>query len=278
MTDFRADLHCHSNCSDGSDDPLTLLELAKQTGLSGLSITDHDTIHAYTPELYAKAKELDIELLIGTEISTEFEGLTVHILAYGFDETLGEFLDEALKKRQERNRVILLKLKKKGIIIEESELRLHGPDQIIGRPHIAAVLLQRGIVSSIQEAFERYLKDTAPCYSIGGKFTPREAIGAIKQAKGKAVLAHPHFIKKGRFLRELLSHSFNGIECHYGRLHREQEKPWIKIAKEKGWIATGGSDYHGKLKPYIQLGCSWVDEETFRKLTESREETAKLCD
>ena len=143
MTDFRADLHCHTNCSDGSDDPLSLLDLAKQAGLSGLSITDHDTIQAYTPELYAKAKEYGIELLIGTEISTEFEGLTVHILAYGFDETLKEFLDEVVKRRQERNRQILLKLKKKGIVIEESELRLHGPDQIIGRPHIAAVLLKR---------------------------------------------------------------------------------------------------------------------------------------
>ncbi len=269
MTDFRADLHCHTNCSDGSDDPFTLLDIAKEAGLSGLSITDHDTIHAYTPELYAKAKELGIELLIGTEISTEFEGLTVHILAYGFNETLQDFLDEAVQKRQERNRQILLKLKKKGIIIDEEELRRHGPDQIIGRPHIATVLLERGVVSSIQEAFERYLKDTATCYAIGGKFTPLDAIRAIQRAKGKAVIAHPHVLKKGRFLRELLSHPFDGIECHYGRLHREQEKPWIKIAKEKGWIETGGSDYHGKLRPYIQLGCSWVGEETFRKLLDN---------
>lgn len=266
MNEFRADLHCHSNCSDGTDDPLRLLDLAKTAGLSALSITDHDTIQAYTPALYAKADELKISLLIGTEISTEFQGLTVHILAYGFDDTLRQFLDEALVRRRERNRKILEKLKKKGIVIEESELPTFGPEQIIGRPHIAAMLLKKGAVSSIQEAFERYLQDTATCYVPGGKFTPLEAIRTIQEAKGKAVLAHPHFLKKGRFLREILGHPFDGLECYYGRLHKEQEAPWIKIAQEKGWIATGGSDYHGTLRPYIQLGCSWVGQAVFQRL------------
>lgn len=266
MNEFRADLHCHSNCSDGSDDPLTLLDLAKQAGLSGLSITDHDTMQAYTPELYARAKELDIELLTGTEISTEFEGLSVHILAYGFDASLQAFLDEAHARRRERNRKILEKLKKKGIAIDPSELPTHGPEQIIGRPHIAAILLKKGVVSSMKEAFERYLQDTASCYVPGGKFTPLEAIRAIHSAKGKAVLAHPHFLKKGRFLREVLGHPYDGLECYYGRLDKKQEAPWLKIAQEKGWIATGGSDYHGAIRSYIQLGCSWVGEATFRKL------------
>ncbi len=266
MTDFRADLHCHSNCSDGTDAPLALLELAKQAGLSGLSITDHDTIQAYTPEVYAKAKELGIALLIGSEISTEFQGLTVHILAYGFDASLSRFLEEVLLCRKERNRKILEKLKKKGFAIDVSELPTYGPEQIIGRPHIAAALLKMGAVASIQEAFERYLEDTASCYVPGGKFTPLEAIRAIQAAKGKAVLAHPHFLKKGRFLREILGHPFDGLECYYGRLHKEQEAPWVKIAKEKGWIATGGSDYHGSVRSYIQLGCSWVGEATFDRL------------
>ncbi len=266
MSEFRADLHCHSNCSDGTDHPLKLLDLAKEAGLSGLSITDHDTIQAYTPELYAKAKELGITLLIGTEISTEFQGLTVHILAYGFDHSLGEFLKEALDRRKDRNRKILAKLKKKGIAIEESELPTFGPEQIIGRPHIAAALLKKGEVSSIQEAFERYLQDTASCYVPGGKFTPLEAIRMIQEAKGKAVLAHPHFLKKGRFLREILGHPFDGIECYYGRLHKAQEAPWLKIAQEKGWLITGGSDYHGSLRPYIHLGCSWVGEAAFQRL------------
>lgn len=266
MNDFRADIHCHSNCSDGTDDPLALLDLAKQAGLSGLSITDHDTIQAYTPELYHKAKTLDLALLIGAEISTEFEGLTVHILAYGFNSSLRDFLNEALSRRKERNRKILEKLKKKGISIDESELPTFGPEQIIGRPHIAAALLKKGAVSSIQEAFHRYLEDSASCYVPGGKFTPLEAIAAIRAAKGKAVLAHPHFLKKGRFLREILRHPFDGIECYYGRLLKEQEAPWLKIAKEKSWIATGGSDYHGSVRSYIQLGSSWVGEDVFFKL------------
>lgn len=269
MNEFRADLHCHSNCSDGSDDPLMLLNLASQAGLSGLSITDHDTILAYTPELFAKASELNIELLIGTEISTELEGVTVHVLGYGFDLSLQEFLDEALLKRVQRNLGILQKLKKKGIIIQEDELP---QKEVLGRPHIAAALVKKGVVSTIQQAFDCYLKDTACCYAPGGKFTPWDAIRAIRKAEGKAVLAHPFFLKKGRFLRDLLSLPFDGIECHYARMHRDQELPWIKIAQERGWIATGGSDYHGQLRPQISLGCSWVSEGVFRKLFKNPEQ------
>jgi predicted metal-dependent phosphoesterase TrpH len=264
--DFRADLHVHSCCSDGSDSPSRLLYLAKAARLSGLSITDHDTIQAYTPELYAEALQLGIELLIGVEVSSEFEGLTVHILAYAFEPSFEDFLQKVVEKRVERNRRILEKLKKKGIVIEEAELYLPGEKRIVGRPHIAALIVKKKGASSIADAFERYLKDTACCYATGGKFTPREVIEAIHQARGKAILAHPHFLRKGRFSRELLSLPFDGIECYYGSLHREQEAPFVKLAKERDWIATGGSDYHGQLRPQISLGCSWVSEPVFRKL------------
>lgn len=263
MTLFRADLHCHSNCSDGSDDPLTLIDLAHRANLNGLSITDHDTIQAYTPELEEKAKSMGVELIKGVEISTELENLTVHILAYCFDESLNSFLEQVLEKRQERNRLILEKLKNKGMDLQESELLLNSPTQIIGRPHIAKALIKKGYVSTMQEAFDLYLKDSASCYARGGKFTPLDCIEAIHKAKGKAILAHPHFLKRGRYLTQILAHPFDGIECYYGRLYPEQEAPWIQIAKQKNWIATGGSDYHGSMRPNSVLGSSWVGRETF---------------
>jgi hypothetical protein len=266
MVEFRADLHIHSCCSDGFDTPMQILILAKQAGLSALSITDHDTIQAYTPELFSQAKSFSLELLMGVEISAELFGLTVHILAYDFLSTLQEFLNEVAKKRYERNQKILDKLKKKGISIEEKTLHSSGPSQIIGRPHIADAMVKMGVVSSTAEAFDQYLKDGASCYVPCGKFTPAEVITAVHQSNGLAVLAHPHFLKKGRFLREILQMPFDGIECYYGSFALERVAPWLQMAKERGWIATGGSDYHGAIRHFSMIGSSWVNEEVFRKL------------
>jgi 3',5'-nucleoside bisphosphate phosphatase len=262
---FRADLHIHSHFSDGTDSPETILDLAVKAGLSGISITDHDTLLAYTPALFQLAQEKHLDLLPGVEISSEWQGLTVHVLAYSFDFAIQSFLDEVLLRRIDRNRRILEKLKKKGIVIEESELR-SGPSRIVGRPHIAAALVRKKAVATTQEAYDRYLKDDACCYASGGKFAPHEVIHAVHEHRGLAVLAHPHFLKRGRFLGEILALPFDGVECYYGRLLKEQESQWIKIAKERNWLATGGSDYHGQHRPYIPIGCSWVDEDTFRKL------------
>ncbi len=264
--DFRADLHMHTNCSDGTDAPLDLLDLVKKAHLSGFSITDHDTIQAYSPELFAKAAELGLQVLQGVEISSELNGTTVHILGYAFDGAIAEFLDKVVDRRKKRNRRILEKLKAKGISIDESELGSAGPTQVIGRPHIAQAMLRHKAVSSIQQAYDLYLKDDASCYAPGGKFSPQEVIDAIHLAKGKAVLAHPHFFKQGRLVKELLKLPFDGLECYYGLLPKEREKPWVAIASQKGILATGGSDYHGEARSASPLGCSWVDEATFRKL------------
>jgi 3',5'-nucleoside bisphosphate phosphatase len=269
MSDFRADLHCHTVCSDGTDEPRALLQLAKQAGLQGLSITDHDTLDAYTPELFTDAEALGIRLLPGIEISSEQDDDSVHILGYGYDLAdagLKEFLVQMQKRRGERNRAILQKLAQRKMPISEEELKAFAIHRTIGRPHIAHLMVKKGYVATIREAFERYLRDGALCYSPGIKYQPREVIDRIHKAKGKAILAHPHFFKKGSFLRKLLDLPFDGIECYYGNLAKELELPWLKIAKERGLIATGGSDYHGHLKPHIPLGCSWVSQHTFELL------------
>ena len=108
------------------------------------------------------------------------------------------------------------------------------------------------------------MKDDACCYASGGKFTPIEVCNAIHEQKGKAVLAHPHFIKKKRVLDQVLTVPFDGIECYYGRLPKVEETPWLKVAEKHRWIATGGSDYHGRGRPHDIIGSSWVNEATFR--------------
>jgi predicted metal-dependent phosphoesterase TrpH len=271
--EFRADLHCHTTCSDGSDTPIELLQKAAELSLNGLSITDHDTIDAYTPELFAKAGELNIQILPGIEISSQFENTTVHILGYGIDiyeDVFHEFLREIAISRNERNRAILEKLSKKGMRISEEELAAYAPKRTVGRPHIAELLMKKGYVPSVKDAFFLYLRESACCYVSGFKQTPREVIEKIHQAKGKAVLAHPHFFKKQTFVKKLLELPFDGLECYYSLLRKEVEAPWVKIAKEKKLIATGGSDYHGALKPQAPLGCSWVGKETFEALCSSQ--------
>lgn len=271
--EFRADLHCHSTCSDGSNSPMELLNIAKQAGLLGLSITDHDTIEAYTDELFSKSLEFDIRLLPGIELSTAWNETPVHILGYGFNlkaSSIVSFIEENQMRRNRRNSLILEKLSQKKIDVTEEDLKTivnpSGIKKSIGRPHIAEIMVRKGYVGSMQEAFDKYLKEGACCYVPGFRFTPNDAIASIQSAGGKAVLAHPHFIRKGKLLKFLLSLPFDGIECYYGTLHKSQEIPWVKIAREKGWIATGGSDYHGAFKPNIPLGCSYVDEPIFEKL------------
>ncbi len=272
MTEFRADLHCHSNHSDGSDDPSILLEKAKECGLSGISITDHDTISAYTPELLKKAKALNLHLLTGIELSTTLHKMPVHILGYGFDlhsDSLNVFIQDIQKKRRIRNQAIFQKLREKKMLLPEEEFL--SEEKTIGRPHIAQALVEKGYVSSFRDAFNLYLKEGASCYVSGFKAGPMDAIEAIRKANGKAVLAHPHFTRKG-LLRSLLALPFDGIECFYGTLNSYDEKRFLDIAKQKKWIATGGSDYHGAFKPQVSLGCSWVDEATFMELLSSKSE------
>lgn len=267
--EFRADIHCHTHCSDGSDHPLVLLRLAKQAGLQGLSITDHDTLDAYTPELFADAEELGIRLLPGIEVSSELEGMSVHILAYGPElhhSCMKEFLVHMQNRRGERNRAILQRLTQRGMPISEEELKSFATHRTIGRPHIAQLMVMKGYVQTIRDAFDFYLKEGALCYASGIKYTPKEVIQEIHKAKGKAILAHPHFFKKGSFQRKLLDLPFDGLECYYSKLPKALELPWLKIAKERNLIATGGSDYHGELKPHITLGCSWVNQNTFESL------------
>lgn len=260
---FRADLHCHTTCSDGTSSPKELLHQAKSIGLQGLSITDHDTTAAYTTAVPI-AKELGLLLGTGVEFSCSFEGQSVHILAYDF--ILSNPIIETLCKEQQfnrtkRNQVILEKLQSKGVFIEQEEL--DSLKRVLGRPHIAQLMIKKGYVSSIQEAFTLYLGDNKSCFYRGELLQIEETIHLIHQAQAKVFLAHPHFLSRSIFVKNLFKLPFDGIECYYAKISSAQEKRWIKLAKSKGLLISGGSDYHGSIKSYLPLGCSWVDRNTF---------------
>lgn len=264
---FRADLHCHTTCSDGTCTPEELLKLAVKEGLSGLSITDHDTIEAYETAAIL-APTLGLKLGSGVEFSSHFQGMNVHILGYGFnlkDAGIRALCERHVLRRERRNACILDKLRLKKMPLDEGVLRAksHGT---IGRPHIAALMVEKGYVKSLREAFDSYIGDGKSCFDPGEPVSSEETIAVIHQAGGKAFIAHPQLFKQQDKVRDLLNLPFDGIECYYARFNLEREDKWLKIARLKGWLISGGSDFHGLVKEHIPLGCSWVDEDTFSRI------------
>ena len=248
--------------------PLELIAAAKERELSAISITDHDTIDAYTDEVFEEARALHIGLFPGVEFSSRHENYPIHILGYAFKCTpeLLAFCAQHQKRRKERNRAILKKLRENDLVIEEKELERFGSKTALGRPHIAQLMMEKKLVRTIQEAFNLYIGEGKSCFEPGFSFTPEETIHQIHAALGKAFIAHPHLIQKPKIVESVVEMDFDGIECYYGLHHHGQEKKWLNLAKKKGWLVSGGSDFHGSVKPHVQLGCSWVNEETVIKL------------
>lgn len=275
MNSFRADLHCHTTCSDGSLSPTEIIHLAKQIGLSALSITDHDSIEAYKTAIPLCSK-LGIQLLIGAEFSTVLNGTSIHVLGYGFQLEHPSILLLCAKhteRRHNRNLAILELLAKYNMPISEEELKaacMSTPQEnirhCIGRPHIALAMVHKGYVETVQDAFNKFLGEGKTCYAQGIAFSVEETIEIIHQAKGLAVIAHPHLLKNSRITQKLLDMNFDGIECYYGKFPPQNHTRWLRIAKKKEWLITGGSDFHGAIKPFIPLGCSWIGEEQFQAI------------
>lgn len=266
MTPY-ADLHCHTTFSDGSCTPDEILDLAVQKGLKGLSITDHDTVAAYEG-LEERARAKGLKLLTGVEFSTTHAGESVHILGYGFDlasHPLLELIERHKNRRGGRNRAILEKLARYHMPISEEEILQLG-HKVIGRPHIALAMVKKGYVENPQEAFRKYLAEGKLCWSPGEIISTEETIAIIKEAGGKAILAHPHLLNNPPLLQQLLKLPFDGMECTYANFPPEKNKRWIDLCERKQWLQTGGSDFHGTLKPQIAYGASYVTEAQFQLL------------
>lgn len=265
---FRADLHCHSTCSDGSLSPNELVDLAVSRDLQGLSITDHDAFNAY-PDVLAYAASKGLEMVTGVEFSASLKGKSVHILGYAFDpenKELKAFTDRHLNRRLMRNRELLSNLRQEGVEISEEDL-YNSPSHMIGRPHIAQLMVEKGYVKDIRTAFKKFLGDGSKCFVPGPLFSVEETLEKIRHARGKPVLAHPHLYDSKKFVKQVLELGFWGIECTYGSLSIEQNAPWHTLAKELGLHKTAGSDFHGLAKSNASLGSSFVSREQFTLLS-----------
>jgi 3',5'-nucleoside bisphosphate phosphatase len=254
------DLHTHSTASDGSLSPEDLVVYAHRKGAAALALTDHDTIEGLERAMTA-GKKLGLEVIPGLEISAQYSGGTMHILGYYLDPAepnLNRKLRRLQEARRERNPKIVSKLRSLGIAISYDQVQDLAQGQI-GRPHIAQVLFKIGAVSSLEEAFQKYLTKGALAYVEKFRFSPHEAISLILRAGGIPVLAHP-FTLNYPSLRELKivvnklkDNGLKGMEVIYPEHTSDQTSTYFSLVKELKLIYTGGSDFHGGLKKGVDL-------------------------
>jgi len=246
---MRADLHVHTNASDGRLDPQEVVRLAVEIGLNAIAITDHDTVGGIAAALETARAFTSFIVIPGVEINTDVPDGEVHILGYFLDYT-DERLESTLQKlrnaRWVRAQEMVTKLSKLGMNIEWSRVEELARGKAICRPHIAQALLEKGYISCEKEAFDKYIGHGGPAYVERYKLSPVEAVKLIIMARGLPVLAHPADINElDHLIRELKEAGLVGIEVYYRDYDSATINRLLDIANRYSLIATGGTDYHG---------------------------------
>ena len=262
----RADLHLHTCHSDGTFSPQEVIRKAKELGIDAISITDHDTVEGL-PAAFSAADGL--EIIPGIELTAVFGEREIHILGYGFrpeDPGLVKFLTKMRDYRRGRIQAMIDRLGQKGISVTFEEVLSVAGEGSLGRPHLAEVLLKGGFVRSIDEAFQRYLGDHAPCFVKGATLTVPGAVEILQQAGGVAVLAHPKWSIRDEWIPELISAGIQGIEVHHSDHPQGMVEKYRRIALTNHLLMTGGSDCHGFRKTKgpllgtVTIPYDWVEQ------------------
>lgn len=263
------DLHTHTTASDGSLSPAEIVRAAKAAGLDALSITDHDTLAGYE-EAKAVAAEEGLELVCGIELSTKFVQVdrpkpkTVHLLGYfPRREPAPEFREWLLDmqaSRRDRNVRLAAKLQSMSIDLTIEEVEARGRS-MAGRPHFAQILVEKGYVATIQEAFDRYLDESAQAYVERQEPSFGEGVRRILEAGGVPSLAHP--IRLGKrvpaheeeVIRQMAKMGLKAIEAYHSDHGARDQERYQLLARRYDMAVTGGSDFHGEIKPEVKLGA-----------------------
>lgn len=245
----RADLHLHTNQSDGVFSPDELVTRASRLNLAAVAITDHDTVEGIPRGLEAAGK-YGVEVIPGIELSTNLDNGDLHILGYFIDykdEALLGLISKVKKSRFDRIVKMVRKLQELGVNISLQKVLSKAKEKSsLGRPHIARVLVESGHVSSIKEAFDKYLGSHCPAYVERYKLEPEEVVNIIKQSGGVPVLAHPGMLSSFEYIERCISAGIQGIEVFHSKHSPEQTREFEIIAKRYSLIPTGGSDCHGE--------------------------------
>lgn len=280
MPSNSIDLHTHTTHSDGSDAPRDLVAKAASAGARAIAITDHDTVTALR-EGRTAAQQLGIEFVDGIEISAEYSPGTMHLLGYCIDpSTIEPELLELKRARDNRNPQIATRLQELGLDIEYDEVAAVAGGDMVGRPHFARLMVEKGYAQSIQDAFNRFLAQGAPAYVEKRRLSPAQGIDLIHRAGGVAVLAHPYQLKLpsfddvDRLTADLARLGLDGIEAVYSRHSKRERDAYSSIAREHGLLISGGSDYHGTYKPDLSVVTGKGDLEVPYRLLEDIKERA----
>lgn len=266
-----ADLHTHTQCSDGERSPTGLVEAAVERDLRVLAVTDHDTI-AGLDAARGEAERRGLKFVSGIELSVTLEGKEIHLLAYHFDPTHGPLrvhLDEMRAARRQRAWDMVGRLRGRGLTIadEHLEAQLDGT-AAVGRPHVAAALVAAGHVSTVREAFGSYLGDGDPGFVEKPRFEAAAALDLIHEAGGVGVLAHPGHWTSSTQIRALVERGIDGIELHHPSHRASLTDYYRRWAVGRNLLLTGGSDYHGRSEADEQhfgtVGLSKNEWERFR--------------
>lgn len=263
---MHADLHLHTHFSDGTYSPEELAGHGRRCGLAVMSLTDHDTVEGCA-RMAAACAPLGIEFIPGTELTCDSEGCEVHMLGY-FVDPASDRLQQAMGRfqevRQNRVREMVGRLNELSIRITADEVFALASCRSPGRPHIARVLVKNGTCSSLDDAFERFLKKGRPAWVPKFKLTAAEAIRLIHEAGGLAVLAHPALYRADELIPGLADAGMDGIECFHSRHTPHATEHYLRVAARFRLLPSGGSDCHGmnKGEPLIgsvRLAIDFVD-------------------
>lgn len=242
-------MHCHTTASDGAYPPSELVRLAALRDVRLLAVTDHDTVDGNAEALAAGARH-GVRVIPGIEVSSLSPQAEVHVLGYGVspadDDTLGRIAG-LRASRESRARRILANLERLGKPVRFERVKQLAGDAMIGRPYIAAAMVEAGHVSSRQQAFDEYLAEGRPAFAPNDALSPAQAVDLIHQAGGVAVLAHPGLYKGDLepVLDAMMARGLDGIEARYPLHTPQQTAEYARLAARNGLLATGGSDFHG---------------------------------
>lgn len=276
------DLHVHSTASDGTVPPVDIITAACRVPLAAIAITDHDTLAGVRQVLDAQISD-DIGFLTGIEMSiTPPPSFSVtgslHLLGYGFDVDapgLNAALEKLRDSRNGRNPRIIEKLNALGMDISFEQVQKEAGESQLGRPHIAVCLVKKGYASSINNAFDRFLGTGRPAYVDRYRIAASEAISLIRTAGGIPVLAHPDLYglspkKLEEMIGSLTDAGMMGIEVYYPGHSSKVVNHLMALARKLDLLMTGGTDFHGDLKPDTRLGVGtgdfFVPVELYEKL------------
>jgi 3',5'-nucleoside bisphosphate phosphatase len=242
------DLHAHTTASDGALAPRDLVRTAVRHGVRVLAVTDHDSTGGLAEAMEEAAQHPPLTIVPGLEINCDVDGGEVHVLGYYVDHEAPWFQDFLREQRAERRaRIYRLaeRLGELGLPIDPEEVFAIVGEGAPGRPHVAQVMVQRGYVKSVREAFDRYLRTNGPAAVARRRVTPAEAIAIIQRARGVPVLAHPGVTGLDAIIPDLIAAGLMGIEAYYNEHSALQTAGYLEMCRAHDLIATGGSDFHG---------------------------------